>query len=510
MDFQLIFEAALTIGIIGIQLFFFKNTKKRISELVNVFPAKPLAEKNISTFDTGEETVEVIEIEDYKYSDTLTDIVNSINNYLIGNKGAIDFSIIKSVVERNVELKEEEITSNISLPLYIGLMGTFLGIIVGLVKIAFSGIQQENIDSFIGGVFIAMIASMLGLLFTVINNSGNFKKAKKINDNRKNDFYNFLQIELLPHLGNSIYDVFNRFKDNISDFNTKFSSNITKFDQKFSDNIDSLKGAVESIAENVEPIIENIQTQKDFLRELRGKGYDKIVAANLKTFEIMERAVPNFITFIDKQKELNSSIDHTVGIVHVIERVMDRVSRFENSINALGDRIDNADYMSSDLLTKIKKKLDELDNQFELLKQHSQYSKGEIERHFQTEATKITVLSEKLLREVNDALNFDITDNPLIKLRQLDSIQATLKNISEKPDLQQEVKQIAVDLANTKQEIRGLKERVINELDKNNKPKKSRKEDEEDSGSETKQAKRSFWKKLNPFRRRKKKNGKGE
>ena len=76
-----------------------------------------------------------------------------------------------------------------------------------------------------------MVASFFGLLLTVISNSGKFKTAKASCDERKNEFYNFLQVELLPHLSNSLYDALDRLKANINDFNEKFGTTFS--DEEF-------------------------------------------------------------------------------------------------------------------------------------------------------------------------------------------------------------------------------------------------------------------------------------
>jgi biopolymer transport protein ExbB/TolQ len=501
-DYQIILEVIVTIVIIGIQFIFYFQTGRKITFLENIFHPDELKESNIGTVFNGKENVEIIILENDKHNIEFIKIVDSINAYLIQNKGAADFAIIKNIVDRNLESKEEEISSNISLPLYIGLMGTFLGILFGLVKIAFfGGVTTENIESFIGGVFIAMIASLIGLLLTVLNNSGNYKKAKKNTDRKKNAFFDFLQIHLLPHLGNSIYDIFDRFKNNISDFNIVFSKNISLFDTKFSTNISDLKSAIGDLSENIVPVIDNIETQKEFIKELKGKGYDKIVKANLEIFTLMERVVPTFWEFIERQKELNDSLEKTSGIVGSIESVMNRVKKFEESINNLGERIETADYMGSDLLNKINHKLDELDRQFELLKQHSQYSKGEIEHHFEQSVLLIKNLSANILVELREAMNFNIEENPLLKLHVLDNIDAKLKTIADEPNSHKEIKQIATDLNTTKDHIHDLKESIIPSIQENktdNKKRKAKKKNDLTTSNGTER--KSLWKRLNPFK----------
>ncbi len=79
-----------------------------------------------------------------------------LNNYLIRNKGAAsDYGLIKDVVERNCNSLEEEIETQTPWPLYFGLMGTMLGIIVGIGDIAINvGFDQfvEKPEEHIGGL----------------------------------------------------------------------------------------------------------------------------------------------------------------------------------------------------------------------------------------------------------------------------------------------------------------------------------------------------------------------
>jgi hypothetical protein len=497
---SIIIEIIISLIIIGFQITFYRASFKKIIQLTNIFPIDGMDKSNIDRRVVANTEVEQIVVEDNLYQKNFIDIVISINEYLARNKGAADFSIIKSIVDRNVEVVEEDVTSNVSLPLYVGLMGTFLGIIVGLFEISYRGVTETTIESFIGGVFIAMIASFLGLLLTVVNNSRNYKNAKRINDRRKNKFFHFLHVELLPYLGSNIYDVFDRFKNNISDFNAKFSKSISLFDDRFSDNINNLKESVNTIADNIQPVIDNTVTQRDFLRELKSIGYNRMAEANLKVFRIMNDAGPNFIQFIEKQKELNQSIDKTLTIVTKIDNLMNRVSLFEESINNLGSRIDNADYMGSDLLNKVNKKLSDLDDQFELLKQHSQYSKGQIEYHFVQETKKVEALSQQILNNINDALTFDTEKNPLQKLLVLDIVKNQLEDIKVKLSPLEENKNVARELSDTKHLIVQIKEEIqsgTSAILMQKHPKQTKVHSEQ-----TKAKKDTFFHRINPFKRK--------
>jgi hypothetical protein len=80
----------------------------------------------------------------YADDSTFSKIINSINNYLLKNKGGTsDYHLMKDIVERNCDAKENEIDTQIPTPLYMGLMGTILGIFLGVIfLISTGGLKQ--------------------------------------------------------------------------------------------------------------------------------------------------------------------------------------------------------------------------------------------------------------------------------------------------------------------------------------------------------------------------------
>lgn len=80
----------------------------------------------------------------YADDSTFNKIINSINNYLLKNKGGTsDYHLMKDIVERNCDAKENEIDTQIPTPLYMGLMGTILGIFLGVIfLISTGGLKQ--------------------------------------------------------------------------------------------------------------------------------------------------------------------------------------------------------------------------------------------------------------------------------------------------------------------------------------------------------------------------------
>ena len=171
--------------IIGAQIFFFCKTLKEIKKFSKIFPnstdhlyakdseifIKDESNKQDEEEDDEENVVfeekiteedEVIEeseiVEDKVSEDDYEEkiesdsvfyrIVTSLNTYLRKNKGAAsDYHLMKDIVERNCDAKENEIDTQIPTPLYTGLMGTVLGIIVGVVFLVSSGGLSALLDS---------------------------------------------------------------------------------------------------------------------------------------------------------------------------------------------------------------------------------------------------------------------------------------------------------------------------------------------------------------------------
>lgn len=434
MNNQNSFEYFAFFIVVFFELVVFLYSLKAISRLLRFFPYIEYDDNLLSvTYEGGNEKILLNERDSFSSDFNL--VLKSINNYLVKNKGVIDFNIIKSIVERKVESIENTSGANISLPLYIGLMGTFIGIILGLYPLAFgvnlSDAANIPIKGLLLGVVIAMCGSLFGLLFTVINTSFFMKRALARSDYDKNLFYDFLQVELLPHLQSGLFQALDRLAVNINDFNNKFQSNIQLFDNKFAVNISLLNESVGSLCSNMTAIIANTTSQQEFLKEIKNIGYNKMAEANIKVFSLLNDALPTLLIFIEKQKELNSSVKDASLVVNTIQGIMDRVKSFEISINNLGENISTKEYLGNETLQRIDKNLSYLDKQYELLKQHGVESSDKIEDFFMSESKRISNLTTTIVKEVQEALSIDVASNPFQKLLLLESVDNQLKNMNE-------------------------------------------------------------------------------
>jgi hypothetical protein len=168
-----------------------------------------------------------------------TTIHKSINEYVNANKDGIsDFHLMKDIVDRNCDAKEEEIQSQIPVPLYLGLVGTMVGILVGILYLWLSGglrdlltggeTGAEGVEALLGGVAIAMISSILGIVLTTIGSSI-FRKTKHFLERNKHGFLCEIQTELLPTLSTDVSSSLILMSQNLQNFNNEFSRNTINF-----------------------------------------------------------------------------------------------------------------------------------------------------------------------------------------------------------------------------------------------------------------------------------------
>jgi len=271
----------------------------------------------------SEETVEITYISTNTLIDhpVLSQIIKSLNTYLVKNKGAVsDFMLVKDIVERNCDARQEEINVQIPMPLYLGLMGTVIGIIVGIGSIALgTGVNKgfsafinnpsESIGLLMGGVAIAMFASFFGILLTCIA-SWLVKSAASQLESDKNEFYTWIQTELLPVLGGTENSLM-RLQENLLKFNRSFSTNTTKLDK-----------ALQRVETSYENQIELMQT----IQQLDVK---RMATANISVLRELQACTPQLERFSQYMHSVNEYISHVNTLNDAINSQMNRTQLIE-------------------------------------------------------------------------------------------------------------------------------------------------------------------------------------
>jgi hypothetical protein len=238
------------------------------------------------------------------------------NAYLLKNKGTADFDILQSIAERRANALDAEVQGNTSAPLYIGLMGTFLGAILGLAGLlAGSGkFDEVGIQGFLRGVTVAMIGSLCGLGLTLWGNAL-YKAAHRQAEQRRNDYYTFLQVELLPILHSDMAGSLGSLKAVLDAFNQEFLSKIYEF------------GPI------VRALNENISTQKDFLEQLQKVGYTQMADASIRVFDKVAQSAHHFENFLAYQQELNTILQSGGEVASKITSLLGRLTGLETGLN---------------------------------------------------------------------------------------------------------------------------------------------------------------------------------
>lgn len=249
MDPLFFVEMGIVAVIVAFQVLVFVRNGSAIAHLRKMFPdASKLHTQAESPLD-GKPDALLFVAEDKRYSPTFRDIVRHTNAYLRKHQGAADLEVLEDMAERKTESHEDAIAANISLPLYIGLLCTFTGVIIGLIKIAMVGVSDSAIQSFIGGVLIGMIGSAVGLALTVVSNF-RFKESKKVRDRGLYDYVDFLRLNLIPVKSAPRETPVTELRDNLAAFHEGFANYQDHMNSSLTDTLKlfgDLKGVFEQL-----------------------------------------------------------------------------------------------------------------------------------------------------------------------------------------------------------------------------------------------------------------------
>lgn len=290
-----------------------------------------------------EEEVEVFSLEDARralkeriyvtdsiasdhHNSVLDAIFRAINSYLYNNKGNIsDFALMKDIVDRNCDSVEEEINTQIPVPLYLGLMGTMGGILVGIGYLWASGDLNAllnagseasgttGVEALLGGVALAMISSIWGILLTTTA-SMSAKNAKAKCENTKHIFLSWIQANLLPTLSNDTAQEIEKMSQNLAAFNQTFSSNTADLRDTLSQ-VNQTTAMQQQLLEAVGKINE---------RDLTQQNLEMFTALKKNTGEIEQLCtyLHHSSEYLRAVKELNERLDHDNERARAIENML--------------------------------------------------------------------------------------------------------------------------------------------------------------------------------------------
>ncbi len=298
--------------------------------------------KTATVADTAKIEVSTIVLHQNEQSVLLKDIVKTINNYLKKNKGgAADFHLIKDIVERHTDSIDEEINHKLPVPIYLGLMGTVLGIIIGLFSLNFQFDPATNslngelfvnsVSGLINGVKLAMICSFVGLLLTTFLSSWRYMGAKSKLEAQKNAFYDFIQTRLLPQMTKDATSTILALQSNLEKFNTSFEENI----KGFGGIMDDIHTAFDS--------------QVALQKELKKMDLTQVANLNANVLVQLRNSMTEFEKFTQYLGQMNTFVRSTAKLTDSINDQLQRTEAVETIANAMQDNIQKNQFVMEKL-----------------------------------------------------------------------------------------------------------------------------------------------------------------
>lgn len=403
--------------------------------------------------------VNIIEI-DGKANKVFENILFSVNNYLVRNRGASsDFNLMKDIVERNTDAVEEDINLSVGTPLYLGLMGTMMGIVIALFNMPDLGVElgteqtgktlDEGIAMLIGGVKIAMIASFVGLMLTIINSGWVFKGSRSYSEARKNEFYTFIQVELLPIINQGLASTLDSLQRNLLQFNKEFSSNLKGLTGVF----DSNRSA--------------IREQKELLDAIDKAKVSEMTKYNVAVLKQLDLSVGKFEKFNAFLSNTTQFVENSQLIVTKSNELLARTDNFKT----IAENLDSKLNQSQQLLTF-------LSEHFNKLEEHKEYTSNtvadvghsisetfkELKEHIQNSSEAVKQFTIDETEALKNALSESKTN--LINLEHLSTLKTDVSQFKNSSATQGErLKQTIEDLNRNMAKAIVILEQIENKKD---------------------------------------------
>ena len=346
----LIVAVTVVLVVIALQVFSFLKTKKNITELRDLFKEvdnlslketsvtsdvlrnksslQKFLENIPSRIEEGldEDYINLSLIVSQKEGmpkGRLGKIIHRTNEYLCKNTGtSADLSVLRDISDNQKGALEDDIQNSLNVPLYLGLAGTFVGIITGLIGVDFNQIfgTTSNLDGLqhlLYGVVAAMFASLLGLGFTVYNSAISYKNAVSKSNEGTEEYINFLRRELMPLLSNSMASSLNSLKGVLGHFVDKFGRNLDAY------------------ANSTELLNDNLEKQHLVLSEINKLSLTQTANKIAETFIQLKESADSLNVFRTYQKQLNSTIANVSGMVNQIQTIIGNFNDFATGLSVV-------------------------------------------------------------------------------------------------------------------------------------------------------------------------------
>lgn len=419
------FESTILISGIIFLIFIFFQIKyfvetSKYRNLFNNFFKKNEEYDTYNTVINGEDITQLKQVG--ASGSDLNTLIAEINHYVAKTRGTTDFAVIQNKVERKLNMRYDQSVAKLAFPTYLGLMGTFAGVFLGILMFinGFDGagdITDESIKNLLFGVLVSMSTSLIGLFLTTINNALAGESRKNIEED-KNAFYDFVQTELMPSLDVSmvlaitrLHETVDRFEPAfdgvIQRFQTTFDNCTSAFGSTFETNVRAVAAAVTTMGENMNKINENINLQQQLLSTLKSgelvRGMDKYIeAANhfvsiTKSLDKFEEARRMMLAAAQEAINLQNAYSESLKVPRElairVNQILERIKTFEASVNQVGASLSNRQILGNDVIESIREQVNAIRKKDKIALKYFEIADGKLSDVFEEQS--------KVLNEMN-------------------------------------------------------------------------------------------------------------
>ena len=302
-------------------------------------------------------------------------------------------------------------------------MGTFFGVFIGLqsfkIGVGQSGVSDDIVSALIGGIIVSMITSFIGLVLLMIGNAIAGNVLKKI-ESKKNKFFDFIQVKLMPVLGTSMVSALNKLHRTINTFEPAFKGVIGEFKDAFSECTETLRGtfgekvqlltsAVETMGKNMSLINENVKLQEQLLRTMQQREtlktlesfvvaadkFDAVTTSIAKLSEVKEDIEDSSVKLVEAQTKFIAQMGVPERVFEKINAILNRIVTFEESLNALGESISKTQLLGNSQMNLIMEQITAIQKKTDLAVSYQELADDELKAVYETQKNAIKQLNEK-------------------------------------------------------------------------------------------------------------------
>lgn len=248
-------------------------------------------------------------------------IVNTLNSDHLSTCKYPSLSSIDDFIDNINALKEERISSYLPIPIFLGLLGTIIGIIIGLNDIS-TQIEKNMLDEFMTGIRTAMISTATGISITTILHLF-FHYSKNSVLKTKRHFLSFIES---TDLGDQreLSDLISQISENLKDFNTNFQENINSFGETMV--------SIKAVSDG----------QLALANKLEKLELNKIVKDNLKILEKFESVTDNIEKVIKEIEKASSTPTNIMSqLAESYGKLNDKIEETRGNLTNLGTTLEN-------------------------------------------------------------------------------------------------------------------------------------------------------------------------